>query len=153
MLAIFTYSTYRKLINTVIRSMNTFWRNRDTIFFYLGQEYLWRNRDTIFFYLGQEYLTAKVVLDFSCLALPFPYSPLVWYNIKVCLQDKGMRKLDMCFWNTDAPGSNKVKIWQKSLSPIFWPRPTPGAWDVSEVWGTLRWTYSPSLFTVSSPKL
>ena len=23
-------------------------------------------------------------------------------------------KLDMCLWNTDAPGGNKVKIWQKS---------------------------------------
>ena len=46
------------------------------------------------------------------------------------------------------PGSNKVKIWQTYLSPTFWhPR---GAWDVSEVWGSNRWTYSPSLFTVSS---
>ena len=59
----------------------------------------------------------------------------------------------MCLWNTDAPGGNKVKIWQKSLSPTFWPRPTPGAWDASEVWATLRWTYSPSLFTVWLPKL
>ena len=33
------------------------------------------------------------------------------------------------------------------------PTPPPGAWDVSEVWGTNRWTYSPSLVTVSSPKL
>ena len=24
-------------------------------------------------------------------------------------------KLDMCLWNTDAPGGNQVKIWQKSL--------------------------------------
>ena len=54
-------------------------------------------------------------------------------------------QLDMCLWNTDAPGGNKVIIWQKSLSPTFWPRPTPGAWDVSEVWATLRWTCSPSL--------
>ena len=53
------------------------------------------------------------------------------------------------------PGGNKVEIhvWQKSLSPIFWPRPTPGACDVSDVWGTHRWTYSPSLVTVSSLKL
>ena len=28
-----------------------------------------------------------------------------------------------------------------------------GARDVSEVWGTHRWTYSPSLVTVSSLKL
>ena len=26
-------------------------------------------------------------------------------------------------WNTDAPGGNKVKLWQKSLSPTFWPHP------------------------------
>ena len=64
-----------------------------------------------------------------------------------------IRQLDMCLWNTDAPGGNKVKIWQKSLSPTFWPCPTPGACDVNEVWGTLRWTYSPSLVTVSSPNL
>ena len=93
---------------------------------------------------------------------------------------------NMCLWNTDAPGGNKVKIWQKSLlveglgrglrfrtsvcetrmprrqqsqnmakislSPTFWPAPPPGACDVSEVWGTDRWTYSPSLVTVLSPK-
>ena len=62
-------------------------------------------------------------------------------------------ELDMCLWNTDAPGGNKVKIWQKSLSPTFWPHPTPGEWDVSEVWGTLRWTYSPNFVTVFLPKL
>ena len=62
-------------------------------------------------------------------------------------------ELDMCLWNTDAPGGNKVKIRQKSLSPTYWPYPTPGAWDGSEVWGTFRWTYNPSLVTVSSPKL
>ena len=33
----------------------------------------------------------------------------------------------------------------KSVSPTFWPAPPPGAWDVIEVWGTHRWTYSPSL--------
>ena len=27
--------------------------------------------------------------------------------------------LDMCLWNTDALGGNKVKIWQKSLSYIL----------------------------------
>ena len=61
---------------------------------------------------------------------------------------------DMCLWNMDAQGDNKVKIWQKSLSPTvhFDPAPPPGACDVNEVWGTHRWTYSPSLVTVSSPK-
>ena len=44
-----------------------------------------------------------------------------------CLQF--VLELDMCLWNTDAPGGNKVEIWQKSLSPIFWPRPTSrGMW-------------------------
>ena len=47
----------------------------------------------------------------------------------------------MCLWNTDAPDGNKVKISQKP--PTFWPCPTPGACDVSEVWGTNRRTYSP----------
>ena len=31
--------------------------------------------------------------------------------------------------------------------------PPPGVWDVSEMWGTHRWTYSPSLVTESSPTL
>ena len=44
-------------------------------------------------------------------------------------QLKELIRLDMCLWNTDAPGGNKVKIWQKSLSPTFWPRPIPrGMW-------------------------
>ena len=35
----------------------------------------------------------------------------------------------MCLWNTDAPGGNKVKLGQNSLSLTFWPRPTPrGMW-------------------------
>ena len=70
-----------------------------------------------------------------------------------CSGVEGLGKLDMCLWNTDAPGGNKVKIWQKSQRPTFWPCPTPGACDVSEMWGTLRWTCSPSLVIVSSPKL
>ena len=58
------------------------------------------------------------------------------YYILLC----GMKELDV-FGNMDAPGGNKVKIWQKSLKkPTFWPSPTPGAWDVSEVLGTLKWT-------------
>ena len=34
-------------------------------------------------------------------------------------------KLDMSLWNMDAPGVNEVKIWQKSLSPTFWPHTHP----------------------------
>ena len=30
-------------------------------------------------------------------------------------------KLDMCLWNTDAPGGNKFKIWQNSKSQILTP--------------------------------
>ena len=29
----------------------------------------------------------------------------------------------MCLWNMDAPGGNKVKIRQKSVSPKLWPHP------------------------------
>ena len=58
---------------------------------------------------------------------------------------RSWEELDMCLWNMEAPGGNKVKIWQKSASPTFWPHPTPGACDVSEVWGTHRvqvwWLY------------
>ena len=64
---------------------------------------------------------------------------------------KTVYQLDMCLWKTYAPSDNKVKIWQKSLSATFWPGPTHGACDVSEMWGTQRLTYSPCLVTVSSP--
>ena len=40
-----------------------------------------------------------------------------------------------------------------SKSYILTPPHPPGACDVSEVWATLRWTYSPSLVIVSPPKL
>ena len=62
-------------------------------------------------------------------------------------------KLDMCLWHTDASGDNNFKIRQKSLSYILTPASPPGAGDVSEVWGTHRWTYSPSLVTKSWLKL
>ena len=39
------------------------------------------------------------------------------------------------------------QIWQISKSQIL-TRPTQGAWDVSEMWAMLRWTYCPSLVTV-----
>ena len=44
----------------------------------------------------------------------------------------------MCLWNTDAPDSNKVKIWQNLEVKNFDLAPPPGAYDVSEVWATLR---------------
>ena len=40
------------------------------------------------------------------------------------------------------PWRNKVKIWQKSLSPTFWPRPTPRSmgchWSVRNPWMNLQ---------------
>ena len=43
---------------------------------------------------------------------------------------------------------------KKSLSPKFWPHPTPpqGACDVSEFWEPLRWTFSQSLVSFWPPK-
>ena len=48
-----------------------------------------------------------------------------WKQIKNMYVDEVQGQLDMCLWNKDAPCYNYVKIWQKSLSPTFWPRPTP----------------------------
>ena len=81
--------------------------------------------------------------------------PATWWLITFLLLSKCTKsttKLDMCLWNTDAPSGDKVKLCQKSLSPTFWPRPTPGACNVSEAWATLKWTYSPSSVTVWPPK-
>ena len=40
---------------------------------------------------------------------------------------KVLKKLDMCLWNMDGPGGNKVKIWQKSpKSYILTPAPPQG---------------------------
>ena len=46
-------------------------------------------------------------------------------TLELSRHKKNLNKLDMCLWNTDAPGGNKVQLWQKSLSPTFWPCPTP----------------------------
>ena len=51
------------------------------------------------------------------------------------------------------PRRQQSQIWQKSLSPIFWPAPSPGACHARKMWGTNKWTYSPSLVTISSSKL
>ena len=59
----------------------------------------------------------------------------------------------MCLWNMDAPVGNKVKIWQNNLVPHFDqsnPKGGGGACDVSCVWETFRWTYSPHFVTVSA---
>ena len=51
------------------------------------------------------------------------------------------------------PVATKLKYGKNLYVLHFDPAPPPGACDVSEVWGTHRWTYSPSLVTVSSSKL
>ena len=49
---------------------------------------------------------------------------LFWGRDK--LVDRQMNiKLDMCLWNKDAPGGNKVNTWQ-NLSPTFWTPPPKG---------------------------
>ena len=35
------------------------------------------------------------------------------------------QKLDMCLWNTDAPGGNQVEIWQKSPKSYILTQPHP----------------------------
>ena len=50
------------------------------------------------------------------------------------------------------PAAIKLK-YGKNQVLHFDPAPPTGACDVSEVWETHRWTYSPSLVTVSSSKL
>ena len=40
--------------------------------------------------------------------------------------DEVLKKLDMCLWNTDASGGNKVKLWQKSQVPHFDPTYSQG---------------------------
>ena len=51
------------------------------------------------------------------------------------------------------PEATKFKYGKISKSKILTPAPIPGACDVSEMWATLIWTYSPSLVTVRPPKL
>ena len=53
--------------------------------------------------------------------------------------------MDMSWWNTYAPNGNKLNTYGKILKVLhFDPAPPPGACDVSEVWVTHRWTYSPN---------
>ena len=69
--------------------------------------------------------------------------------ISMCHSDYlSVIKNKMCLWNTNAPGGNKVKMWQNLYVLHFDPEPTPGAYDVSEVRATFRWTYSSSLVSV-----
>ena len=44
----------------------------------------------------------EFLIKFTCWLLVF----------KICKDDNYTKKLDMCLWNTDAPGGNKVKICQ-----------------------------------------
>ena len=40
------------------------------------------------------------------------------------IRSKCLIKLDMCLWNTDIPGSSKVKIWQ-NLQVLILAMPHP----------------------------
>ena len=60
-------------------------------------------------------------------------------------------QLGICLWNTDAPAATESK-YGKHLHVIHFDT-HGGAWGVTEVRGSNRWTYNPSLFTVSSPNL
>ena len=51
------------------------------------------------------------------------------------------------------PAATKSKYGKNLYVQHFDLTPPQGACDVSEVWGTHRWSYSPSLVTESSPKL
>ena len=73
-----------------------------------------------------------------CLEIKHIYINMLW-----CHQNKKqIRKLDICLWNTDAPGGNKVHYMAKSLSPKFWPCPTPRGmwcqWSVRNPWMNLQ---------------
>ena len=48
------------------------------------------------------------------------------------------------------PAATKSNMAKISKSYILTPPRPPGACDVSEVWGTHKWTYSPSWVTVSN---
>ena len=98
-------------------------------------------------------------------------SVMVWYTCKSKITVPYLQRRPSTFWKrVEKSGEIHTETrhvfvkhgcprWQqspnmaKSLSPKFWPCPTPGACGVSEVWATLRWTYSPSLVTVWPPKL
>ena len=62
-----------------------------------------------------------------------------------------INKTSVC--ETRMPRWQQSQTMAKISKSYILTRPPPGACDVSEVWTTLRWTYSPSLVTVSSPKL
>ena len=49
------------------------------------------------------------------------------------------------------PAATKSKYGKISKSQILTPPQTPGSCDVSEVWGTLWWSYSPSLILYDHP--
>ena len=52
------------------------------------------------------------------------------------------KNLDMRLWNMDAPGSNKVKIWQKISKCYILTPLTPRGMGCQWSGGTHRWTYS-----------
>ena len=57
-----------------------------------------------------------------------------------------------CVCETRMPPAATSQNMVKNLQVLHFDLPNPGTCDVSEVWGTHIWTYSPILVTVSSPK-
>ena len=82
----------------------------------------------------------KYALSFIILQEYTRWSTAKWRSLQC--------QLDMCSetWMPRQQQSQNMANIYKSY--ILTPR---GARDVSEGWGSNRWTYSPSLFTVSSP--
>ena len=68
-------------------------------------------------------------------------------------------QMQIHLWTRHVFVKHRCPQWQqsqnmaKSQSPTFWPHPTPRGMWYQWVWATLRWTYSPSLVTVSPPIL
>ena len=77
------------------------------------------------------------------------------FDLMICLVLKILDKNRHAFVKHGCPrrqqSQNMAKLCISYI--LIPPHPTPGACDVSEVWGNHRWTYSPSLVTLSSPKL
>ena len=83
----------------------------------------------------------------------FNHSTMYFCWFKCIISEIFQKEKDMCLWNTDAPGGNKVKIWQKSLCPTFWSCPTPRGmwcqWSVRNQWMNLQSKFGYMYFITS----
>ena len=104
-------------------------------------------------------MTIPWAMDNNCIKYPdqtwqTPDKVIPMYRYASQATQKGI--LQCAFritFNTIWQGFIYDLIWQNLLSPSFWPCPIPMAWDVSEVWATFIWSYSPCLVNVWPPKL